>query len=140
MAKKSKAKKVWMFAPAKALKAKVTEEIKRQVEETTNKLLDEWKTKYIQPPSKDHQFNYIVDLYSTWYRCYLYFCAKYACPSPMAIAPFFEARYSRLEYIGEDRFNLAFMRHTGQWIETHRGLTLDECIEAMKLDPFYHPS
>ncbi|MBI4851544.1 MAG: hypothetical protein HY819_07105 [Acidobacteria bacterium] len=56
MAKKSKAKRVWMFAPAKAPKAKVTEEIKRQVEETTNKLLDEWKTKYIQPSGAVNRF------------------------------------------------------------------------------------
>ena len=41
--------------------------------------------------------------------------------------------------MGEWRFNLAFMRHTGQWVETGQGLTLDQCLKSIKEDEMYQP-
>jgi hypothetical protein len=44
-----------------------------------------------------------------------------------------------MEYVGERRFNLAYMRHTGEWIELEQGLTVDKCLKAIKEDPYYIP-
>ena len=41
-----------------------------------------------------------------------------------------------MEYAGDDKINLAYMRHTGQWWEILQELTLDECIEEIKGLPF----
>jgi hypothetical protein len=65
---------------------------------------------------------------------------KYACPGPTALTPFFEARFARLEYGGDQRWNLAFMRHTGQWIELEQGLTIDQCFQSLREENFYQPS
>jgi hypothetical protein len=97
------------------------------------------KPTHIEPPPEDTRFNYIGDIYTKWYRSYFYFCAKYHSPGPNAISPFFETKFARLEYIGNGHFNLSFMRHTGKWVEIYTDLSVDECLSAVKDDPFFHP-
>jgi len=70
---------------------------------------------------------------------YFYFVATYACPGPNAISPTFEVNFARLEHTALGRFNLAHMRHTGKWHELFAGLTLDECLKAIKDDPWFQP-
>lgn len=138
MKKKTKKKTVWawVYSPPKA---KINDEIKREVEEKAEKILAEWRKNHIKEPPKDHDFNYIVELYGKWHSRYFYFCAKYACPSPRAISPFFEAKLTRMEYVGNGRFNLAYMRYTGQWCEIEQELTLDEAIESIEKGIWYQP-
>lgn len=98
------------------------------------------KPECIEPPPKRAEFNYVVDIYTKWYRHYLYFCAKYACPGPNALSPFFESKFARMAYVGgTGRFNLAFMRHTGEWIEIYPDLSVDECLAAIRGDPLFQP-
>ena len=49
----------------------------------------------------------------------------------------FEAKFARLQYAGNRRFHLSFMRHTGQWIQLYTDLTVDECIETIRDDPYF---
>jgi hypothetical protein len=140
MAKRAKRPpKMWIYSPPKRPKPKVPEDVKTAVTEQAEYLLEEWRPRHIKPPPPGHQFNYIVDLYGKWFRSYFYLCAKYACPGPTALSPFFEARFTRLEYVGDRRFNLAFMRHTGQWVETEQSLTIDQCFKSIREDSFYQP-
>jgi hypothetical protein len=97
------------------------------------------KPRHIQPPHHDAQFSYIVDLYNLWYRNFFYFCAKYRCPAPNCISEFFEARYTRLEYTGQDTYTLAYMRHTGKWQVVFTGLSLDESISTIKGTEIFWP-
>ena len=92
-----------------------------------------------KPPPQAVVVDYIIDIYSKWYRIYFYFCAKYACPGPNAILPFFETKFARLEYIGNERFNLSYMRHTGQWWEIYTELSLDESLDAIRDEPHFLP-
>ena len=45
----------------------------------------------------------------------------------------FESKLARLLYVGPDRFNLAFQRHTGQWIELYEGLSLQQSLETIRI-------
>ena len=60
-------------------------------------------------------------------------------PGPNALMPFFEAKFARLEYTGMNQFNLAFMRHTGEWVEIYPGLTLGKCLAAIQDESWFHP-
>ena len=60
-------------------------------------------------------------------------------PWPNAIAPFFEERFARLEYLADDNYNLAYMRHTGQWSEIYQDLSLEECLAAVRDEPHFLP-
>ena len=134
-----RAPNMWIYSPPKSSKPKVPGDLKAEFTEKAERLLKEWRPKYIKPPPPEYQFNYIVVLYGTWFHSSFYFCAIYACPGPTAVSRFFEVRFTRLEYVGNRRFNLAFMRHTGQWVETEQDLTGDECISSIREDSFYQP-
>jgi hypothetical protein len=97
------------------------------------------KPQHIKPPSTDNDFNYLVDIYSKWHQNYFYFCAQYNCPSPNAISPSFEAKFARMEYVGDDKFNLSYMRHTGQWCEIYQKLPMLECLKLIAEEPYFIP-
>ncbi len=127
------AKKIWMYKPRKKPTPKVPELTKSHVEIIADALIqDVLKPKYVEPPPQNSDHNYLVDIFSKWYRNYFYFCSKYNCPSPRALSPSFEDKFARLEYVGPDRFNLAYMRHTGQWVEIYSGLSLEECLNEIE--------
>lgn len=87
------------------------------------------KPTFILTPPKDPQWNYVVDILTKWYQRYFYFGSTYRCPNPNCISEFFESRFARLEYVGNRKFNLAYMRHAGQWWGIFQGLSLQECLE-----------
>jgi hypothetical protein len=135
-----KTKKQWVYAPAKPPKPTVPDEIKAEVQKKADKLVETFlKPNFIKPPPEDTQWNYIVDIYTKWYRSYFYFCSKYHCPGPHAIADYFEAKFARLEYVGNGKFNVAYMRHTEQWWEIFQDFTLDQCLEAIRDIPTLQP-
>ncbi len=136
----AKSRKIWVFSPPKQAKPKLPNALKANVTAEANELIDTvLKPTHVKPPARDEHFNYIVDIYSKWYRNYFYLCSKYACPDPNAISPYFEARFARLEYVGNERFNLAYMRHTGKWCEIYIELSLAECLDAIRDEPHFLP-
>lgn len=136
----AKPRKMWIYSPPKPSAPKVPERVKTEVQTKANQLIETvLKPKHIQPPPKDYDFNYIVDLYSKWYHHYFYFCAKYCSPGSNAISPFFETRFARMEFTGSNRFHLSFMRHTGEWIELYPNTSVEECLTIIQTDPLFAP-
>lgn len=74
-----------------------------------------------------------------WYRSYFYFYATYRSPGPTAISPYFDLEFTRLEYVGDERFNLAFRRYTGRWQEVYQGLALEESLAIIEQDVLFWP-
>ena len=124
----------YTWAPAKKRSSpKVTDSIKSEVKSRSDELIENvLKPKYIKPPSQNNDLNYLVDIFSKWHGRYFYFCSRYNCPSPRAMSPSFEDKFARLEYVGHDLFNLAYMRHTGQWAEIFSDLSLEECLSEIE--------
>jgi hypothetical protein len=134
--------KVWVYSPPKP---KVPDAVKVGVEIKAIELVDAvLKPEHVvKTPPKNMKWNYIVDIYTKWYRNYFYFCAKYACPGPNALSPFFDTGFARLEYAGgvgqQGRFNLSYMRHTGRWWEIRHGLSLEQCLAEIREGGLFHP-
>lgn len=140
MARKRNNQYGWVHSPSSGPKPKVPESLKTQVQEKAQKLVEEvLKPQHIQEPPKDAEFNYLTDIFTKWYRNCFYFCSTYACPGPGAISPSFEARFARMEYVGDGKFNLAYMRHTEQWWEIFTDLSLEETLEMIRDDPHFQP-
>jgi hypothetical protein len=140
MPKTAKPKKMWVYAPKKPAPPKAPEVLKRDVEMKANALVEAvLKPLHIQPPPEDPQFNYIEDIATKWVRSFFYFYALYRSAGPYALGGQFEAKFARLTYLGGDHFNLAAQRYTGEWIEIFPDLTLDECLDAVRNDPWFHP-
>lgn len=65
----AKQKKSWVYSPAKVSKDKISALVKREAEDKATELIDNiLKPAHITPPTEDNSFNYIVDIYSKWYR------------------------------------------------------------------------
>ena len=138
-ANKKKPQKMWVYAGAPKESAKPTQEWKTKIQEEFAPIVEELKKEHVEekPPHKD--FNYIIDVKSKWYRNYFYLYSIYKCPGPNALSDTFESKFARLEYIAPDKFNLAFMRHTGQWQEVGFEVSLKECVEDIRSGGFFHP-
>ena len=133
--------KTWVYSPPKPkVPDAVKVELRAKATEMINTVL---KPEYIKPPPKNAKWNYIVDLYTKWHRNYFYFCAKYACPGPNAMSPYFETGFARLEYMGgagrQSRFNLSYMRHTDRWWEIRHSLSLEQCLAEIREGGLFHP-
>ncbi len=136
----AKAQRRWVYSPRKSSPGPVPAPLKAEVQRKAEQLVETTlKPQYIKPPPTDNDFNYIVDIYTKWYRHYFYFCAKYCSPGPHAISPYFEAKFARMEYVDGDHFNLSFMRHTGQWFEAYPNRSVDQCLSAIEDDAMFQP-
>jgi hypothetical protein len=121
---------------------KVPETLKAELSERGKQLIESKFKPHrlkIDESAEEHGFNYVVDIYTKWWRNYFYFCCKYRCPSPRAITEYFEACFTRMEYVGNGRFNLAYMRHTEQWCPVFSGLTLEEALETIEEQVIFWP-
>jgi hypothetical protein len=136
----AKLRKTWVYDPPKPPKAKVPDSIKAEVSAKAAELINKHlKPNHVKPPPKNAQFNYLIDIFTKWYQSYFYFCTTYACPHPDAISPTFETRFARMQYLENRKFNLAYMRHTGQWNEIYSDLSMDECLSAIRDEPHFIP-
>jgi len=135
-----KPRKVGMLSPAKSPKPPLPESIKAELTAKAMHLIENvLKPKHVLPPKPDSQFNYITDLSGKWNRGYFYFIASYACPGLNAFSPAFETKFARMEYLGDGKFSLSYLRHTGAWFEIYETPSMDESLKAIQDDPCFTP-
>ncbi|MDQ1351186.1 MAG: hypothetical protein QG657_1488 [Acidobacteriota bacterium] len=133
-------KKVAGHRLIKVPKAKAPDDLKLKLENQAKILIDTvLKPAYMTPSQENQNSNYIVDIYSKWQGHYFYFCAQYHLPDPNAQKTTFESKFARLDYVGDVRFNLSYMSQTGKWEKIFIDLTIDECLDAIKNQPFFYP-
>jgi hypothetical protein len=123
----AKSKKQWIRTKAKP--SKVPDALIRELSAKANALIeDRIRPEHVKPPPKNPSFNYIENVFTKCRGRYFYFMAKYASPEPNSISPSFEVGFARLEFIGDDQFDLAYFRHTGKWWRIFSELTVDEAL------------
>ncbi|MDY6868515.1 MAG: hypothetical protein SVT56_11570 [Chloroflexota bacterium] len=109
------AKKRWVYSPKKQA-TKAPDSLKQTVKAKADEIVQTVLIpQYVKPPPEEPRLNYLVNIYTKWYRHYFYFCSTYHSPGPHAISPSFDDKFARLEYVASDSFNLAYMRYTGKW-------------------------
>ena len=136
----AKQRKAWMSGPVTKPKSSLPGTVKHEVDTKATDLIEKiLKPKHILPPPEGSQSNYIIDIKTKWIGSTCYFISTYACPGPDAIAPTFEEKFARMEFVGDAKFTLSFMRHTGKWVELFAGISVDECMRAVQDDPWFQP-
>jgi hypothetical protein len=132
-----KSRKTWTFSPGKKPKAALSGSLKDEVDTKAGELIETvLKPKHVQPPPEDAKLNYITDIRTKWVGPKCYFISLYACPGPNAVSPSFEAKFAKMEFVGDGKFALSFMRHTEQWVLLYDRVTVDECMTTIKDDPW----
>ena len=135
----AKARKQWVYSPSYT-GLKVPEGLKAEVTARANELVTTvLKPEHIEPPPDEPEFNYLIDIQTRWRGRFFTFYSLYNCPQPEAPSPCFELPFTRLAYVGNERFDMAYMRHTGRWQQVFEALTLDECLESIRRDPWFRP-
>lgn len=133
-------RKSWMFAPKKATPKSVPENFKRAVKSKADDFVaSKLKPLHIVEDNESREFSYIKEIATRWRGPYFYFCATYQCVGTGCISPTFEVKFARMEYVGGNRFNLSYMRHTGQWNEIFQDMTVDEALQEILDQPFFCP-
>jgi hypothetical protein len=128
----------WGYAPDRRIKLKVPDDLKKEVHTKAAELIENvLRSKYIKTPPKKPRWNYPTELWTKWHQSFFYFGSTWASPGPNRIAPTFEVRFARLEYVGDRKFNLAFMRHTEEWCTIFEGLTLGKCLKFVEKDRWF---
>ena len=126
----AKSNKQWIWAKAKP--SKVPDALKLELSVKANALVEEHiKPEHVKHPPMNPGFNYIEDIFTKWRGRYFYFMVKYASPGPNSISPSFEVGFARLEFVGDDLFDLAYFRHTGKWWTIFPELTVDEALKEV---------
>ena len=128
----------WTFDPKAARrKLKPTTGDKLSLEQKALVLIAELKKAHIVPPPKKNQLNYIVDIGAKWRSRYFYFFSTYCCPDPNAMSPSFVVNVARMEWLGPNSFDLAFHRHTGEWITVGFNQSVKKCFNLVMTDSWF---
>jgi hypothetical protein len=133
-------KRVSMPRTPKQPKLPVPENLKEELSSKADELVEKHlKPTHLKAPPENPEWNYLIDIWTKWHQSYFHFCTTYASPGPKALSSTFELQFARMAYVGQDRFNLAYMRHTGQWDEIFFDLSLNECLAAIRDEPHFLP-
>jgi hypothetical protein len=85
------------------------------------------------------EFNYPVAIHGKWHANKYRFLTRYRSETPRSIAPEFDAPFARIDYVGRDRFDLFWHRHTGTWHCVGQHLSLAEALQAIDQEPWFVP-
>jgi len=96
----------WAYNPKSLPKPKVPDDLKAEVQAKVDEFVEDFlKPNFIKRPRKNCRWNYIIEIHAKWHHSFFYFVATFR--SPRGITPTFEAPFTRLEYVGNRRFNMA---------------------------------
>ncbi len=137
------AKKVWYFNSKP--NPKMDELTKKRIDERCGRFIESvLKPKFISSSNESSELDVpntiVVDIYFKWWRNFIHFYAKYRDTRPeLEAIGTSDLKLARIEYLEEDKYNLAYFRHTGKWWKIFFGISLEECFEAIEDMPHFHP-
>ena len=102
-------------------------------------LIDEVLKPRFLPVIHPTKFNYPIDIYGKWHGTRYRFIQRYRSGFPDNLNEEFDSAFARLDWVGRDRFDVQWHRHTGAWYCLYRGLSLTEALNVIKTDGHLHP-
>lgn len=91
------------------------------------------------PTIRPTRFNYPINIRGEWRAGRYRFMVRYRSGHEDNAGLEFDAPFARIDLMGPDRFDLYWMRHTGQWWPLRSGLTLAESLRAIEEDNVLYP-
>ncbi len=113
---------------------------KREITVACERFVEDVLRPRFLPEIRPTEFNYCVDIFGKWHGTRYRFLQRYRNDRPDKYTEReFIAPFARLEYVGRDRFDLSYFRHTGQWWPVDHGVSLDEALALLETKGIYHP-
>lgn len=132
--KNPKSRKVWVYAPT------ITETEKRAIIAACERFIAEVLKPRFLPEIRSTEWNYPVDIRGDWRANRYRFIQRYRSDRPDAIEPEFDAPFTRIEWIAPGLFDVAYMRHTGQWWTLFQRVSLEEALRLIETETLLHPT
>ncbi len=85
------------------------------------------------------QFNYPIDIFGKWHGDNYRFIQRYRSGFPDNLGEEFDSPFTRLEYVGRDRFDISYFRHIGRWWPIYHSLSLLQALRTIEEDGLLHP-
>ena len=128
------AKRVWMYVggragnkPPPAEKAAITLACERLIAAVL-------RPRFLPVVRPSATFNYPVAMEGKWLGNKYRFFTRYRSDDPTSLAAEFNAPFARLDYVGRNRFDFLWHRHTGEWHRVAEGLSLTEALMPTSSD------
>jgi len=128
--------KIWMATPPRATKP---DEIEQQtiIAACEALIAKVFKPRFL-PEIKPTKWNYKIEIHGDWRAGRYRFMARYRSGFESNRGEEFDAPFARLDRMGPDRFDIQWMRHTGQWWRLHTGVTLAQAMHILETDGILH--
>ena len=91
------------------------------------------------PEIKPTEWNYVVDIQGAWAAGRYRFMQRRRSGMEHNLGDEFNAPFARIDRMGPNRFDIYWMRHTGQWWRVHVDVTLAEALQILETDNVLHP-
>jgi len=85
------------------------------------------------------EFNYPVDIQEKWHGSKYRLLQRYRSGFSDNLGEEFDAPFTRLDWIGQDKFDVQWHRHTGQWLRIYQSLSRAEALGAIESNGILHP-
>jgi hypothetical protein len=129
--------KIWALAKPRPISADSIE--KQTIIATCDAFITNVLKPRFLPVIKPTQFNYPVDMRGEWRAGRYRFMTRYRSGHEDNAGLEFDAPFARIDHMGADRFDLYWMRHTGQWWPLRSGLSLAESLRSIEEDNILYP-
>ncbi len=91
------------------------------------------------PEIRPTEFNYPIAIYGKWHGNKYRFIQRYRSDRDDSFEPEFEAPFTRLEFVGRDRFDISYFRHTEKWFRLFRDVSLRDAFRLIEDEGLLHP-
>jgi hypothetical protein len=132
-----KPRKIWAPGPARP-QAPNTAEKRAIISACEHFIATVLKPRFL-PEIKPTQFNYPIDIHGEWRAGRYRFMKRYRSGFADNAGWEFDAPFARLSRMAPDRFDIHWMRHTGQWWPMYSGKTLEEALHLLETDGVLWP-
>jgi hypothetical protein len=103
------------------------------------RFIDEFLKPRFLPVICPTEFNYPIDILGKWHGTRYRFIQRYRSGFPENLSEEFDTPFVRLDWLGQDRFDIQWHRHTGAWHCLYRGLSLAEALNTIQSNGILHP-
>lgn len=134
-------KKVWVYNPQK-IKPQLSENKKAEIFAECQKFIDSKLLPYLAKNfNKNKKQSRFVEIKCNWHRNFLYFIAYYKNVKIKMNNSEWEEKFARLEYQENNKFSIAYFRHTGKWHNLNCGnkVSLKECFKMILEESYLQP-
>jgi len=133
------AKKQWVRGE-RGRGARPPEAEKAVIVAACDRLIDEFFVPRFLPGIRPTAFNYPVAIRGKWHGNRFRFIQRFRSDrADDAFAPEFDAPFARLDYVGRDRFDVSYYRHTEKWFCLYRYVSLAQALQLLRDDGHFHP-